>query len=298
MNLDWWNVLAYGLSGLVLLVILWPTVKVGQRFLKRWGVGDPTEQQGLLARRYLLHRRVLYPPLFLAASLITLGDNNPLPALITALLLGEILAMLRPSRGPRTATLTRRTWSDLVPRWAVVAMLVLAGFAVLLAVAEGIGKHWGTGVVDKYPPGGSWRTADGIVTNVADANRVLDNSDWLLVLVAVFLATAAVLGIVWLAVYRGSGTDPSVDAALRTRTARVAVGIGIAWMSMCVQQANNKLIHIRDIHWPEPMPSWLAGTGWLESITVPMLILGIAGWIWVANPDTRMPFVRRARTDP
>ncbi|ALG11306.1 hypothetical protein [Kibdelosporangium phytohabitans] len=295
MSLEWQNVLIYGLSGLALLVILWPTVKVGQRFLRRWGVSDPTEQQGLLARRYLLHRRLLYPPLFLAAPLITFGDTNPLPTLITALLLGEIIAMLRPSRGPRTATLTRRTWSDLVPRWALVAMLVLAGFAALLAVAAGLAKQWGMGLLDKYPPDGFWRTNGDIVASVADVHRMLDNSAWLVVLVSVVLVTAVVLGIVWLAVYRGSGTDPSVDAALRTRTARVAVGIGIAWMSVNVQQANNKLINIRDIRWPEPAPSWLTGTGWLESITVPMLIIGIAGWICVANPDSRMPYVQTAR---
>nr|WP_042196236.1 hypothetical protein [Kibdelosporangium sp. MJ126-NF4]CEL22485.1 hypothetical protein [Kibdelosporangium sp. MJ126-NF4]CTQ89341.1 hypothetical protein [Kibdelosporangium sp. MJ126-NF4] len=296
MNLDWKIFLYYGLGGLALLVVLWPTVKGGQRFLARWGVKDPTEQQGLVARRYLLHRRLLYPPLFLVAPLITAEDTELLPTLIIALSLGEIIAMIRPIRGPRTATLVRRTWNDLVPRWALITMLALAVFAAILATARRFAQSWGNGVVDKYPHDGVWQTDGNIQTNVTHVGSTLNNFAWLEVLVGVTLGTAAVLGIVWLAVYRGSRTDPQVDAALRTRTARVAVGIGIAWMALNVGKANNKLTDLRDIHWPEPAPFWLTGTGGLEALTLPLLFIAMAGWIWVANPDSKMPYIQRKHT--
>ncbi|MCE7002607.1 hypothetical protein LWC34_07145 [Kibdelosporangium philippinense] len=282
MHLDWQMVLIYALSGVVLLVVLWPSVKVGQRFLKRWGVKDPTEEQGVLARQYLLHRRMLYPPLFMAAPFVTDG-NNFWPPLILALLLAEIIGTLRPVRGPRSATLTRRNWGDLVPRWAVILMLALGALAVVIAVATRFAQQWGREVLSTNLP--TSIPADDIYARVTD-------SRWLVVIITVVLATAAVLGIVWLAVRRGSIADLRVDAALRTRSARVAVGIGIAFMATSVVEANRPFSVLRGTHWPVPAPWLLAGTSSLEALSLPMLLICVAGWIWVANPSPKMPYIQ------
>ncbi|MFC0106904.1 hypothetical protein [Kibdelosporangium aridum] len=292
MHVNWTTVAIYAVVGTVLLVVLWPTVTSGRRFLRRWGVKDPTDEQSLLGRKYLLDRRLLYPPLLLATSFVTDGDNNFWPLLVLALLLAEIIGAFRPVRGPRAASLTRRTWSDLVQRWAVVLMLALAVLAVVVAVFGWIAAAWGQRVVSRYPAGGNWVTDGNVITQVADVQAKVSDSRWLFVLVSVVLATAAVLGVVWLAVRRGAIADLQVDAALRTRSARVAVGIGIAWMASSVVEANWLLESLRGIRWPEPEPWLLAGTGGLTRLTLPMWMIAVGGWIWVANPANRMPYVQ------
>ncbi|RSM77272.1 hypothetical protein DMH04_35010 [Kibdelosporangium aridum] len=276
--------------------MLWPTVNGGRRFLRRWGVKDPTEEQGLLARRYLLDRRLLYPPLFIAAPFVTGGDNSFWPPLVLALLLAEIIGTLRPVRGPRAAILTRRAWGDLVQRWAVVLMLVLGVFAVVLAVAAKFAQEWGQQVLSTYPPDGTRMPDSTVISQTADVQARVTDPRWLIVIIAVVLATAAVLGIVWLAVRRGSIADLQVDAALRTRSARVAVGIGIAFMATSVGEANRALSILRGTHWPVPEPWLLAGTGGLEALTLPLLFIAATGWIWVANPANRMPYVQSTQT--
>ncbi|CRK55384.1 hypothetical protein [Alloactinosynnema sp. L-07] len=297
--------LTYAAVGLAILLVLWPTVSTGQRFLCRWGVPDPDEQQAVHAVAYLRNRRLLYPPLFLLAPVLIApasGDSSPLTflaPLIAGLLVAEAIASLRPPRGPRVATLVRRHWRDVVPRWAMATLLALASAAVALAVAGLIAQTWADRVSALLPADGVWRSADGSSTWSFSGGYATDigRPTSLFALVGIAVGVAAVLGLVRLAVRRGPVGDPRVDAALRTRTARVAVGIGIAWMAAMVMGASNRLQFLRHFMVPPGFPQapgWLAHTSATDLTGVVVLFVAAAGWIWAANPPRRLPYVRAA----
>jgi hypothetical protein len=295
MHLDWAMVGVYAFCGLALLVVLWPTLSGAKRFLQRWGVPEPDEQQTRLALKYLRDRRLLYPPLFVLAPLAIpeqWGGKLFVP-LVVALLVAEAVAALRPARGPRVARLTPRRSRDLVQRWAVGLMVALGLVAIAMAVASLVAQQWANRVAESIPAGGTWTTPDGAVNTMTDYGRTqLEQPTWLIVLVGVVVGLVMVLGLVQLALRRVSVPDPQADAALRTRSARVAVGIGIAWMASSVTLANNRLEFLRNVHAPEPPPAWLEHTSFTGLFGFLMLLIGAAGWYWVANPANRMPYVQ------
>src|SRR5262249_59470054 len=135
----------------------------------------------------------------------------------------------------RRGGLSRGRWRDLVPWWGFASYLALLGLAVLQTLAALLAHPWaasvvrGLRVVDTPPAGPPGGGGDGVPLAIdrQTADQVLDRSgDWL-VLAGAVVGLAAVLAVVWLAVLRPAETDPEVDAALRTRSARVAVGVGI-----------------------------------------------------------------------
>jgi hypothetical protein len=304
------SVLLYGVLGVALLVVLWPTRSTALRFLRRWGVADPDERQGALAVKYLRDRRLLYPPLFLLAPTVTalaahalgLPDSDSgsvrfLATLISALLLAETVAALRRARGPRVATLTRRHWRDLVPVWAIGLLLTLGSVAALLAVAGMIAQPRVDRIAALIPADGVRESADtGTLTLSPQYLAELAHPTSVAALIGVVLGLAAALGVVRLAVRRGPVGDPRVDAALRTRSARVAVGMGIAWTAWMILVANSRLGLLRNVDFPgfPPPPGWLELTSYTDFVGLPVLFIAIAGWIWVANPPRRLPYVQGA----
>ncbi|EOD66190.1 hypothetical protein [Amycolatopsis vancoresmycina] len=191
--MPWDNVLAValftGLIGLAILIVLWPGEKHGKRLLERWGVAEPGDGEVALAVRYLKRRRFWYPWLFIAIP--PLLDEAGAGTIVVTLLLGGLIAELlaqRPARGPRReAVLAPRTLRDVVPAW----VLVLGGLA-----AAGALVHLGLTA--------QWK------------------------LLAVAAGTAVVCAaIVLLAVRRPAVGEPRTDRALRSRSARVAIGLGI-----------------------------------------------------------------------
>jgi hypothetical protein len=185
-----WVAVIMGVLGLAILIVLWPGEKHGKRLLKRWGVPDPDAAEVTLAVRYLKRRRLWYPWLFLAIPPV-LGDNGP-GTILTTLLLGGLIAELvaqRPSRGPRReAVLAPRTLTGIVPVWA----LVLSGLASAGAIA-----------------------------------RLVWTAQWTLLAAAV--GTTVVCWVITaLAVRRPAVGEPRADLALRRRSGRVAIGLGIA----------------------------------------------------------------------
>ncbi|MGW4057572.1 hypothetical protein ACWEGE_04800 [Amycolatopsis sp. NPDC004747] len=191
--MPWDNVLAVallmGLVGLAILIVLWPGRKHGKRLLERWGVAKPDAAEVDLAVRYLKRRRLWYPWLFLVIP--PLLDDTTTGSILATLLLGGLIAELlaqRPSRGPRReAELAPRTLQEIVPAW----ILVLGGLA-----AAGSLLHLGLTA--------QWK------------------------LLAVAAGTAGVsAAITLLAVRRPAIGAPRADLALRCRSARVAVGLGI-----------------------------------------------------------------------
>jgi hypothetical protein len=204
-----------GLIGLVILAILWPTRRSGTRLLGRWGVADPTAPELADALTYLRRRRFWYPWLFLGLGLLVNltgvlpGEQNDawsVPAvLLVGALLAELFAQRRSTAPVRVAIPVRRGLTDIVPGWALVLPAVAAlGALVLLGGAlAGLGwaRHW-------YP---DWST------------RVL-----VIALGAAVLTVLVVWVIVGLALRRPAVAEVRIDPLLRTRSARVAVGLGIA----------------------------------------------------------------------
>lgn len=199
------------IAAAVMLLVLWPTTSSGNRLLRAWGVQGPRPDQVAKAVRYLWQRRILYIVFFLAvpplAGLvppngIDLPNLAIVVPLVVAMLIAELLATLVPVSGVRAASLDPRGWRDLVPLWSVAAMAVLVAVVV-------------------------WRSTFGVST-----------VSWLAL---GYAAAALVLTslLVWLAVRRPAVDDAAVDAALRTRTARVAVGIGLGWLGSAVAVADH-----------------------------------------------------------
>jgi hypothetical protein len=192
-------------AGLLALVFR-PTARSGARMLRNWGVAEPTAEQSEVGRTYLRQRRVLYLVTLVlspaaATPVIMLLGRTYLPDIgwfLGALLLAELIAMLRPVRGQvRSATLTPRRVGDVLPWWMTGVHLL----TVALAVAA---------VIVLY-------AQQGDQPGVAPA--------WVLV-AEVVLSGVAVYTVAWLAVARPAMGDVAVDRALRLRSARVMIALG------------------------------------------------------------------------
>ncbi|MEU8638818.1 hypothetical protein AB0C38_42080 [Amycolatopsis sp. NPDC048633] len=228
--MPWDNVLAValftGLIGLVILIVLWPGEKHGRRLLERWGVPDPDAAEVALAVRYLKRRRIWYPWLFLVIPPVL--DGTGAGTIVATLLLGGLIAELfaqRPARGPRReAVLVPRTLRDIVPVWA----LALSGLA----------------------------SAGAIV-------RLAWTAQW-----TPLAAAAGTTVVCWvitaLAVRRPAAGEPRADLALRRRSGRVAIGLGIAGCAA--------------IGWP---------AGNLGSLLA--VVAGLAAFLAVTAPVKRQP---------
>jgi hypothetical protein len=257
-------------------------------------VAEPTEPQCAEAVRYLRQRRILYVVLFVILPAVTIliwppvdHDETPgniLVPLLAAMLIAELIAILRPASGVRVASLDRRTWRDLVPWWAIAVTGVLVAWTGTLVALGFAAQPW----AERYAaadPEANYRTV------------LLDPTGWrTLGGLAICLAVVAVL--VFLAVRRPSVSDARVDAALRTRTARVAVGIGFLWLAGLGNDAQLRLLSLESagfgVHRSLPQPP-----GWLtqnlhQNVEIAgfwTLVGAIVCWLWLAMP-TRTSAVR------
>jgi hypothetical protein len=263
------TLLPAALAAGVLLLVLWPTTHSGQRLLKNWGIPDPRPDQVTEAVRYLWRRRILYIVLLLVvpslARLVLGQDTSGLGLfvpLLVAMLIAELVATLRPVRGVRVAALDRRDWRDLVPRWAVWTMGVMSIVTVGLA---------GYGLTQEHT----------LATSKPDSLAALAHLAACLCLVSL---------IVWLAVRRPAVADEEVDAALRTRTARVAFGIGFGWLGTALSIAGQR-IYALQVDGPEVLSrNWFENA--MQYSTGVALVVSIVCWMWVAVPSRRS-LVRR-----
>jgi len=186
-----------GLFGLAILIVLWPGERQGKRVLARWGVAEPFDAEIEVAVRYLKRRRFWYPWLWLGLPVLPrlagldLPESNTLGTIFATLLSGGLLAELlaqRPSRGPRReALLEQRGILDFVPAW----VLILTGATELAAIVN-------------------------LGFSVAGVRLVL-----------AVAAIAASWLILLLAVRRPATGPERADLALRCRSARVALGLGV-----------------------------------------------------------------------
>lgn len=222
-----------GLFGLAILVVLWPGPRQGARLLRHWRVDRPEESDIAEAVRYLRRRRLWYPWLFLFLPLLAEGvgvarsDRTSTWTFLSTVLLGSLLAEVlaqRPApRERRTAVLAERRVTDLVPRWAVAL-------------------HW--------------------LAAAAGAARLALVGQWASFGTLVGAALVA-WSIVVLAVRRPPSGSAEVDTALRTRSARVSIGLGLAAVAVLAA----------------PHAGWASWVVWSA---------GALAFIWIANPGPRV----------
>ena len=273
-------------AGLVLLV-LWPTRHSGKRLLQRWGVAEPTDAQKVLAIRYLWQRRIVYLVLVLAAFALEtyFGQDTSVPGgvfapLLAAMVIAELIATLRPVSGVREASLDRRTWRDLVPTWAVVVSAVFVVWTAVLLVMVFLARSWAERYVAEVP---------------VDRAQLAYTSGWSTI-GGVVVCVAVLAALVHLAVRRPSVADAQVDAALRTRTARVAVGIGfllLAGFTIDAQQRMWRLTATADSAHKSatPPPGWLTDNlqQVLEIGSFVAAVIALGCWLTLAMPSRKTP---------
>jgi hypothetical protein len=235
---------------LVVLRTLRSTPAQGQKVLRRWGIANPTEEQGQIVAVYLRERRKLYPWAAIAVvgfvvvcqAVFSLGDDTPwagvlLFSVIASLLVAELIATTRrPSEPKRSATIASRM------------------------VDTSTGSRW-------------------------------------FVLLTLAACVVASLGVVRVCQLRGPITsDLAVDAALRVRSGRVALGTAIFlglglvasanliwWSPATDAHAAAGLAGPAAVDLP-PIPSWILPVDtWIEGVNL-VGIVCLAVWIPLSSP--------------
>ncbi|WP_020661812.1 hypothetical protein [Amycolatopsis benzoatilytica] len=184
-----------GVVGLIVLIVLWPNEKQGTRLLVKWGVPNLAADQVSVAVRYLRRRRFWYPWLFIGLPLIPHAEDlaraHGLGSIVFVALFGGLIAEVlaqRSSREPRKeALLAPRGVLDFAPLWTIIVAGLATGIAAVHLAVQG-----------------QWPQTAVILGSAAVS--------WLIVL---------------LAVRRPAAGDPEADLALRTRSARVALGLSV-----------------------------------------------------------------------
>ncbi|MDI2030470.1 hypothetical protein QFW96_17695 [Saccharopolyspora sp. TS4A08] len=278
------------LVGLLLLAVLWPSPRSGRNLLRRWLTEEPSAEQVGVAVRYLKRRRLWYPVLFVALSLVA---SPLLPAdsdrggsavagylwpLLCGMLLAE-LADLRPRRDVlRAASLRKRTLTDLVPGWA----LVVFGLFTIVTVFLGV-----LGVVYREPVQALLREHSSQVDAYV-AVLMLEQSPRPAFATGFAIACAVIVpAIAWTAMARPTRDDPDVDTALRRRSARVAFGLGIAVQAVLLQivcaPLDNPLTVLKGMLSLLPGPVQYAHSlSFIFNRVAP--VVGLLGWICSVFP--------------
>lgn len=256
-----------------LVVLLLPGTRSGAALLRRWGVDDARPEQIEVAVGHLRQRRLLYVVVFVLLFPVVAvvdvmwdslgGLTLALVPFLVALAVAELIATLRPASGVRVASLGRREWRQLVPAWAVPVAAGQVGLVLVLLVTG-----TATAPAEGHTP---VPTASGSVVLVPYSAEL----GWL-GLASVVLCLAVTAAAVHLAVRRPAHSDDAVDLALRTRSARVAVGIGLTWLGASVSIAAG------GVHDPD-----LFTIVWLGVVAAELVALGC--WIRLVVPSRRAP---------
>lgn len=282
-------------------VALWSNRAQARKLVRKWGIADPTHDQIDEVLRYRRFRLAYYPLLFVTFGIL-FGLFGPLgqeqdssdhaPLLLPMFGCGAVLAELHALHRARRRGLrpVRLLLADVLSRWGVGlhAALVLLTFVL--------------GLVDL-------QAQPHITPSVLRLARADGDDGHLGFPIAVpFAGTAVVLLLValvlWSALTRSFSADAEVDRALRIRTARVALGLGIALQLSLLPLASWRMGFVADYGTgadliptgPETFgldPAAVAVRDWASQINEPVelviflsSIVVLLSWIYVANPPS------------
>lgn len=297
-------------SGLVVVafaVALWSHRTRARKMAQKWGIPDPTSDQVDEVLRYRRSRLACYPLLYVMFEICSGllghpahnqndaagGSGYPGSPLLLMFLCGAVLAELRGLRGgrQRPARPIRLRPVDVISRWGVgvYATLVLMTFVL--------------GLIDL-------QAQPHITPSVLRLAHSYGNNGQLGVPIIVpFVGTAVILLLVafvlWSAQSRSFSPDSEIDRGLRIRSARVALGLGIAlqlsllslsWWRMEFVASYGTGADLVPIG-PEsfgPDPAAVSVRDWAQKTADlvepwPFLssIVAVVTWIHAANPDRR-----------
>ncbi|MBM7787626.1 hypothetical protein [Tenggerimyces flavus] len=225
-----------------IVVFFWvfrSTPKQGQHILARWKVQNPTVEQGRLVADYLKERRNLYPYVLLAVFvggallglLVTFPSANWLGYVLATVLATLLITDLAASRRKRTertrtATLTARRVSDLVPPYGLAVLGAQLAIGVTALGASIAIQPWADAA-------NAWRIQhraelETAAVDISPAVVPTDLGPTVAGFLALLFAGVAAFLLVRIARDRGPLTyDTDVDDALRVRSARVGVASAV-----------------------------------------------------------------------
>ncbi|MEB3367770.1 hypothetical protein [Saccharopolyspora mangrovi] len=288
-------------------VTLWSHRTRARKMAQKWGIPDPTSDQVDEVLHYRRSRLACYPLLYVMFGICSglLGhpahnqnhaaDSGGYPGspLLLMFLCGAVLAELRGlHRGrQRPVRPNRLRLVDVISRWGagVYATLILMTFVL--------------GLIDL-------QAQPHITPSVLRLAHSYGNNGQLGVPITVpFVGTAVILLLVafvlWSAQSRSFSPDSEIDRGLRIRSARVALGLGIALQLSLLPLSWWRMEFVASYGTgadlvptgPESFgldPAAVSVRDWaqktadlVEPWTFLSVIVAVFTWIYVANPDSR-----------
>jgi hypothetical protein len=302
-SLDWdalKDAVAASLAPLFFTVLfvfaLWSNYPSGRKMARKWGVPEPTDEQVEEVFRYRRLRLASYPVLLVVcAGAVEVSQRNQHDqddqdgalVLVLMFLLGSVIAdVVALLRAKRALPPTRLRLFDLVPRWGVVWY----GLLVLATVVSGL--------VDLQAQP---HITPELLRTVRDSNSNDEIGVPIIVpLIGTPLVMLCVAFVLWFAKARSYSADDSVDRALRTRSARVVLGLAMAMQAVLISASSWRMRFVSnyaeaaDPNQVTPAESavrtWAERTmDLVEPWTSVLGVLTFFCWISMANPVTRTP---------
>lgn len=287
---DWSTSLAAAFwPELFLLALLgdWRRAGRGRKLLRRWGVREPTGSQAAEAMRYLRGRWLAYPLLFLPmfVPLAALSGHDlegsgaasdsggaVLAAVALTLLLGGAAADLARSRIRDPAVHGALFDRVRVPGWGAALYLLLAVGTVVLGILDVRAAP--------YLP--------VVLAGVQTSENTSGPPLWI-PLAATALCLFALGATRAVTSRRSLADDRTVDHALRTRSARIALSLASGAQTMVMSLACRRMNLVHDLHFGHAaLPSWLVTMS--QDVHVTQMVLasaGLIGWLVLAITPCR-----------
>ncbi|MER5389947.1 hypothetical protein [Saccharopolyspora sp. NPDC002686] len=279
------NLLIYFLVAQAVVAVLWSNPERGRKLLVKWGVPEPSDTQITMALHYRRLRWICYPFLLTGMAgvsvLMTGGDRDGMTSFPAALLFAAAIAELLALPTSKHAPPVRHPLFSLIPRWGAV----LYGVALLTTIVVGI--------IDL--PAEDLATSALASTNTSNpgiAQRPIPTVAPLVATAAVLLAVAVVLRV---STTRSFSADRAVDLALRVRSARVALALGVVSQVVYVLSLAWWRIPVvaNQVHLDDSALGWAQVDRTLGPPLAVLVFLTLACWPLLASPPTPKGLLRK-----
>ncbi|QUH06052.1 hypothetical protein HUO13_16945 [Saccharopolyspora erythraea] len=275
-------------------VALWSDRARARKLARRWGVPEPSADQVEAVLHYRRLRLACYPLLYVVAGVCCGLLLPPEPeqadktgqggylALVAMFFFGAVIAELLTVARTRELQPLRLHLADVAPRWGVglFSALVLATFAF--------------GLVDL-------QAQPHITPNVlllAAQNKQHTGAPIAVPFAGTALVVLLVAFVLWSARTRSSSADAELDRALRNRSARVVLGLGIGMQVSLLALVGWRMELLyrfatgADLSGAQPAE--VVVEGWAREMvdlvqpwTLLIVTVGMIGWLFVANPGKK-----------
>jgi hypothetical protein len=290
----------------VFAAALWSNRTRARKLAQKWGIPDPTSNQVDEVLHYRRLRLACYPLLFVMIGMCSglfvsptqnhnssANDDTPLIALILMFLCGAVIAELLALRRTRQLQPVRFRFVDVVSRWGVGVYGALVVVTFVLGLIDLQAQPYITPKVVRVAEQNQGHVGIPIAVPFA-------------VTAVVLLLTGFVF---WSTCARSFSADIETDRALRTRSARVVLGLGIGMQLLLLGLSWWRMEFVADHYFNEPDfvtigggafvpdPAEVATRDWAQQVrdsvqpwTLLISAVAVGSWSHVANPDVRRRF--------